>query len=512
MLRASNRHERYLVASRSVYTCNPLRCVQIHSTMTDIRKTHELAASVLQRPALTTVPSSAVSTAAVKNISTTISTSTSTAVAISTIKSSNAETDLVTRTVRKQANPIKQTNVIITPSVGTSIGSGDPPKPQTKHFLSPPPLIPAKPDKQETGGSNAVEHSYAASPPMVANGTQSVSTKPAANAASSDSSSDDSSSDSSASSGEESDKETKTPQKEKTGGATVVIDAETPGPSGISRRGRGRPRLNTSTPKPTKQVSAAAKERKARTTPRKKSTRVPKPATVYSPDIAEGKAALPRRRGRGCGGCPGCTRDDCGKCNYCKDKTKFGGPGRKKQRCSLRICSNFVSSVCVCVCVLHVCFVLQVKALHGKGHISSPGDIPPSEFAVIPVSKHASSSKVAEVIEQLRQNLTSSIPPVIDKDSLPGVPIITTMSAATPKTTSFIIAKPQQLKTTTPAAVTTAIASETKIVGPVIPPTVTTPTKEEEVPPTNQQPTPPVATTTQTESKSEIALRTRRKV
>ena len=50
-----------------------------------------------------------------------------------------------------------------------------------------------------------------------------------------------------------------------------------------------------------------------------------------------------RRRGRGCGTCFGCAREDCGKCSYCLDKPKYGGPGRKKQRCALRICSQFVS-------------------------------------------------------------------------------------------------------------------------------------------------------------------------
>ncbi len=33
-------------------------------------------------------------------------------------------------------------------------------------------------------------------------------------------------------------------------------------------------------------------------------------------------------------------RDDCGKCVFCKDKVKFGGPGKKKQRCLLRSCVN----------------------------------------------------------------------------------------------------------------------------------------------------------------------------
>ncbi len=36
--------------------------------------------------------------------------------------------------------------------------------------------------------------------------------------------------------------------------------------------------------------------------------------------------------------CSACTREDCGSCVNCKDKTKFGGKGRKKQRCIYRVC------------------------------------------------------------------------------------------------------------------------------------------------------------------------------
>jgi hypothetical protein len=274
--------------------------------------------------------------------------------------------------------------------------------------------------------------------------------KPETTAPLSDSSSEDSSSDTSGTS-EESDKDeslknNSLPNKPSAG--TVVIDSEVPGPSGFAKRGRGRPRHATSTPKLVKQVKPGGQ--RARTTPRKKSERVPKPPVIFSPDTAAGKAALPKRRGRGCGGCPGCTREDCGKCNYCKDKTKFGGPGRKKQRCALRVCSNFV------------------KPPHGKGRPVQPGT-PPGEVAIIPVSKLASSLKVAEVIEQLRQNLTSSIPPVIDKDSV--FPSLSSTTAAAPNTTSFIIAQPQQLKTTS-SALTSIAASETKIVGPVAPSTM----------------------------------------
>lgn len=47
------------------------------------------------------------------------------------------------------------------------------------------------------------------------------------------------------------------------------------------------------------------------------------------------------KRGRGCGKCEGCIKPDCGVCTFCKDKPKFGGPGKKKQRCEKRTCTNF---------------------------------------------------------------------------------------------------------------------------------------------------------------------------
>jgi hypothetical protein len=41
-----------------------------------------------------------------------------------------------------------------------------------------------------------------------------------------------------------------------------------------------------------------------------------------------------RKRGVRCMECPACLRkDDCAKCEYCRDKKKFGGPGIKKQAC-----------------------------------------------------------------------------------------------------------------------------------------------------------------------------------
>ena len=33
----------------------------------------------------------------------------------------------------------------------------------------------------------------------------------------------------------------------------------------------------------------------------------------------------------------------CGQCPYCADKPKFGGPGRKKQRCAKRKCESTIT-------------------------------------------------------------------------------------------------------------------------------------------------------------------------
>ena len=112
-----------------------------------------------------------------------------------------------------------------------------------------------------------------------------------------------------------------------------------------------------------------------------------------------------------------------------------------------------------------MCVILyQVKSVHGKGRTVTPAT-PPGEVSVIPITKLTSSLKVAEVIEQLRQNLTSTIPPVIDKESLPG------LLPVGAKTTSMIISQPQQLKST-PTVMSSVAVSETKIVGPVTPPSM----------------------------------------
>ena len=50
-------------------------------------------------------------------------------------------------------------------------------------------------------------------------------------------------------------------------------------------------------------------------------------------------------KGKGCGSCEGCTREDCGECKFCQDKPKFGGPGRKKQRCVKKHCVKYSQSL-----------------------------------------------------------------------------------------------------------------------------------------------------------------------
>lgn len=47
-----------------------------------------------------------------------------------------------------------------------------------------------------------------------------------------------------------------------------------------------------------------------------------------------------KKLGIRCGKCEKCRMADCGKCKMCKNKVKFGGDGRMKQACSLKICNN----------------------------------------------------------------------------------------------------------------------------------------------------------------------------
>jgi len=69
---------------------------------------------------------------------------------------------------------------------------------------------------------------------------------------------------------------------------------------------------------------------------------------VSSPASSPPSASRGARTGKGgkgirnrvfCGDCAGCLKnDDCGSCRYCRDKTKFGGQNRLRQKCLHRRC------------------------------------------------------------------------------------------------------------------------------------------------------------------------------
>jgi hypothetical protein len=52
------------------------------------------------------------------------------------------------------------------------------------------------------------------------------------------------------------------------------------------------------------------------------------------------QARNPNVRKAMCGKCEVCLRDDCGECNFCLDKPKFGGPNRLRKKCLMRRCAN----------------------------------------------------------------------------------------------------------------------------------------------------------------------------
>jgi len=49
------------------------------------------------------------------------------------------------------------------------------------------------------------------------------------------------------------------------------------------------------------------------------------------------------RRQLTCGQCTGCLAPDCGQCINCRDKKKFGGLGKRKQRCKEKQCLAIVA-------------------------------------------------------------------------------------------------------------------------------------------------------------------------
>ena len=77
---------------------------------------------------------------------------------------------------------------------------------------------------------------------------------------------------------------------------------------------------------------------------------------------AESPVLSKRRRHSRCGVCAGCVKKDCGDCSHCKDKKKFGGPGKKKQACSARKCTQIMKDTPV---------LIEVSTVTGKPHTSS---------------------------------------------------------------------------------------------------------------------------------------------
>lgn len=192
---------------------------------------------------------------------------------------------------------------------------------------------------------NIAEHSYAAKPGLSGNKEKGASTSDLSSSSSSDTSSSESEVE-----------DTATKQVVAEPPKTVVTVAA------VTEGVKSSPRLRS---QPLKYIDEMQKFQapKASSTPSQKTTPksvlTSKGRIVKEPVrqvVEEEKKQLgkpdsePRRRGRGCGKCPGCLRPDCGTCNFCKDKPKFGGPGVKKQRCALRTCANFVKKVSVTVC------------------------------------------------------------------------------------------------------------------------------------------------------------------
>ena len=59
------------------------------------------------------------------------------------------------------------------------------------------------------------------------------------------------------------------------------------------------------------------------------------------PDRKQRKKRQRKKRRSACGKCEFCMKEDCGKCKNCMDMTKFGGQGKKRQRCEQRKCRLF---------------------------------------------------------------------------------------------------------------------------------------------------------------------------
>ncbi|XP_033033633.1 methyl-CpG-binding domain protein 1 isoform X21 [Trachypithecus francoisi] len=69
---------------------------------------------------------------------------------------------------------------------------------------------------------------------------------------------------------------------------------------------------------------------------------LPSPPPSQSPEPTEPQPYTNRRQNRKCGACAACLRRmDCGRCDFCCDKPKFGGSNQKRQKCRWRQCLQF---------------------------------------------------------------------------------------------------------------------------------------------------------------------------
>ncbi|XP_065889198.1 DNA (cytosine-5)-methyltransferase 1-like [Dysidea avara] len=63
-------------------------------------------------------------------------------------------------------------------------------------------------------------------------------------------------------------------------------------------------------------------------------------ASDVKPSVVNLAGMKCRPTSRRCGLCDNCLQADCGQCKYCKDKPRFGGPGKMKQACSKKKCQK----------------------------------------------------------------------------------------------------------------------------------------------------------------------------
>ncbi|XP_074239568.1 methyl-CpG-binding domain protein 1 isoform X31 [Saimiri boliviensis] len=69
---------------------------------------------------------------------------------------------------------------------------------------------------------------------------------------------------------------------------------------------------------------------------------LPPPPPSQPPEPTEPQPYTNRRQNRKCGACAACLRRmDCGRCDFCCDKPKFGGSNQKRQKCRWRQCLQF---------------------------------------------------------------------------------------------------------------------------------------------------------------------------